>query len=124
MHLPRTIEDLLRNPECPNGILLDAISDLVPGWPEEENPMATVFVVMGGTGEYSDHRSWEVAAFLDEAKADALRDELEAWCRANECWQQKPPWLYEKDLKPPQDPQFQCDYTGVSYGVAAITLRG
>jgi hypothetical protein len=31
--------------------------------------MKTVYIVSGQTGEYSDHREWLVAAYLDESKA-------------------------------------------------------
>jgi hypothetical protein len=89
--------------------------------------MTFVYVVTGSTGEYSDHRAWQVRAFMDEAVAKGMADRLNAWCKERSlndgpgnseyealAWDKKP--------KPTDDPHFDNDYTGTVYGVLEIPL--
>lgn len=57
------------------------------------------------------------------------RARLEAWCKANEFHDGRPENFWALDFndqekrKPPEDPQFQADYTGTRYYVEEIPLR-
>lgn len=124
---------LLNNPDCPNELIRDKLLD-------EGLDVAAVHVVVGECGEYSDHTYWYVAAFLDPAAAQALAKRLNAWCWGRGCLEPRTareagfytadvPLLPRADFppegeRPPEDPQFRCDYTGTSYGVAEIPLQG
>ena len=85
-----------------------------------------VYVVHGSTGEYSDHRAWEVRAFMSKAQAEAMVARLTAWLRqygldtdsGNSEWRALP---YPKPT-PPEDPEFSSDYTGTVYGVMELPL--
>lgn len=70
--LPYQIVQLLRNPEVPNGVIADAIQDFCEG-----GKVATVYAVVGQRGEYSDWKTWTVAAFLDGRKAAEFRSQLQ-----------------------------------------------
>jgi len=86
-----------------------------------------VHVVMGSTGEYSDTMIWYVYAFTEKSGALALADKLNKWCKDHECHpgnEYTGPDSYVRKLKPPpEDPEFQCDYTGVMYEVLSIPLK-
>lgn len=84
------------------------------------------WVVMGDTGEYSDHHSWYLKVFLHQEPADALCERLNAWCREKGCSTSGLPWEQrhgEKQMLPPEDPNFQNDYTGTMYSVMELPLE-
>ena len=84
--------------------------------------MNKVYVVMGGTGEYSDHREWAVKAFLDPDRAADLV--VKASARARELvadgWRS---WDDDfKDVRNEHDPRMDVDYNGVRYEVMEVEL--
>ncbi len=109
---------LIRNPETPTFVLRDAVA-------EEEEPVASVWLVEGRCGEYSDKHSWTVAAYLDKAQAEGLVERLTKWCKDNGYDDGLPEnyWGEAVSVKPPDDPQFSCDGTGTKYGAFEVTLR-
>lgn len=84
-------------------------------------PMATVFVVVGSTGEYSDRSEWMVRAFLNRGAAEALVLRLAAWCDVRQCGENAAD-IVRPDEKPAEDPGFRCDYTGTRYSVAECPI--
>ena len=99
-----------------------------------------IWLVTGNTGEYSDHKTWTVAAFTTEALAQSEADRMQALVipfneryahalsrrdrdtpQANSEWYQ----LYreKEDFKVPGDPQFRMAYTGTEYCVEMVELR-
>jgi hypothetical protein len=88
-----------------------------------------VWLVEGGCGEYSDRRSWTVAAYLEKAQANACCDRLNKWCKDNKCDRDYPPdwsdmeWDQQQAFRPPEDPRFKADYTGTRYSVYEVPLR-
>ena len=84
-----------------------------------------VYVVHGSTGEYSDHRAWEVKAFISKDAADAMVARLNAWCKEMGCDEGRGKLSYGSEFanaKPPDDPDFSNDYTGTNYGVMELPL--
>lgn len=78
-----------------------------------------VYVVMGSTGEYSDHNEWVVGAFLSEGKAKE-RVEL-ASTRARELTLPDYPYMKEGE-KNEYDPEFRADYTGTNYFYYTVSV--
>lgn len=87
--------------------------------------MSIVYVVMGTTGEYSDHREWPVCAFKDERSAQqhvtACDEEarrvyidVEVNFRLNRI-------TGNPDSK--LDPNMETDYTGTKYYYFETELR-
>lgn len=68
---------LLRNPETPDGVLRDRVLELAG----EGRAVASVYVVYGRCGSYSDERTWHVSAYLDRAHADARAAALTEWAK-------------------------------------------
>lgn len=103
---------------------LDVAHDILTG------ERATVYVVMGSTGEHSDRCEWAVSAHVRKADADERLARLEEWCRANGVHgeQTKRGVLVDYDtwkkLRCPLDPGFQCDYTGTDYYVVEVPYGG
>lgn len=121
MRLSDAMLNMLRNPETPTYVLRDALR-------EEECPVHTIYVVSGNTGEYSNKRSWTVAAFLCEQQAIAFVERLHKWVEDNgfkdttpeDYWEQK----YDgTGIKPPDDPKFDADYNGVWYNIWNVPLK-
>lgn len=119
--LDEEIVALLRNPEVPSNVIADAII-------EREGDVASVWIVQGHTGEYSDERDWSVAAFLDKGKAEQICEELNQWCKDRNlygddvrcCGGQ---WDRRGKVHPPQDPNFDFDsLTGTHYFVYNVDL--
>lgn len=81
-----------------------------------------VYVVMGETGEYSDHREWPVSAYLHEDEAKEIVLALHVWLRENEA--DRTNYRYA-ETRPacPLDPNFETDYTGTRYYVMPVPLR-
>jgi hypothetical protein len=55
----------------------------------------SVFVVLGSTGEYSDHTKWNVAAYITREEAEQHRDLTNKYART------LPTWTGFKDIKTP-----------------------
>ena len=71
-----------------------------------------VYVVMGQTGEYSDHIEWTVGAYTNEGAAQTHVERCAGWYRRHKSEvgrrSQSPPTN-------PYDPDMQTDYTGTNY---------
>lgn len=85
---------------------------------------ATIYVVQGSTGEYSDHREWLVHAFRHEADAQAEVEFLTAkWMelRASDGtdWEER---HADEEAMRVFDPGFFTDYTGSHWNVLAVDL--
>lgn len=85
--------------------------------------MATIYVVMGRTGEYGNQPDWPVAAFLVEEAANTLAEKLNAWCAKHGCHTSSPRPRHCSD-ECPDDPNFSASYTGTNYHIVSIPLRG
>lgn len=91
--------------------------------------MTTVHVIMGSTGEYSDHREWLVAAHSTEAAAQAHVAALDALLLQHGF---QPGGAYyqhdyesrdrAKEIIRAIDPGFDIDYTGTRYSIEAVAL--
>lgn len=77
-----------------------------------------IFVVEGGTGEYSDTRTWVVKAFRDEEEAEVFVRHATEW--ANDTYKTKS--YRNPNLKSPYDPYFMMDHTGTEYWIVEVEL--
>lgn len=123
--------------------LRDALLEMgLPRLAERFGADAKIYVVVGYSGEYSDRQDWDVRAYHSKAKADALCEKLNQWLRERGALQElvpnprfpdRPEHRYREDAKfnkgwdrhdskPPDDPQFHCDYTGTYYVVEEVRL--
>lgn len=90
--------------------------------------MKNAYLVLGSTGEYSDHCDWYFGVFIKEKAAEAKCEELNQWCRDKKVHRDNYDDLrsmeYSEyvDTKCPLDPQFKCDYTGTDYIVFEVDL--
>jgi len=90
--------------------------------------MKKVYIVTGQTGEYSDHQSWDVAAYTDEKQAQKHVQLLETMCRehnVSEAHAKSGLFRWEDMVKPffsELDPGFCVDYTGTWYVVNDVQL--
>lgn len=86
-----------------------------------------VYVVLGNTGEYSDHRTWLVKAFTtEEAAKEHVRKALEwarsvgvsrrEWCAIS--WEKRDAIRKSN----PFDPNMEWDYTGTDYTYTEVEL--
>ena len=116
--LSDTLLALLRNPETPDYVFRDVVIEHI----HDGAKMASVYVVSGETGEYSDRRNWPVVAFLEKAQAEAFCERLNAWCKENFCWYFSSDH-YNRPTLCPLDLNFSCDYTGTAYHMWEIPLR-
>ena len=85
---------------------------------------ATVFVVVGESGEYSGREHWLVRAFLTEVEANEFRDKCEAftktsppeepqvrrWAGSYVRWPEPNPETYDDWLKTPEHKVWQDYY--------------
>lgn len=76
----------------------------------------TVWIVMGTTGEYSDHTVWTVKGFLSQRRAEvfALAAKQEADRLIAESGER---YISHGEAKHSLDPDFRSDYTGTDYYV-------
>lgn len=82
-----------------------------------------IYYIEGQTGEYSDAQSWNVKGFQDKEAAERLCMSLNQWCKEKGmAWSKKAVSSYLKE-KPPEDPYFQCDYTGTRYVVIELEVE-
>ena len=79
-----------------------------------------VWLVIGECGEYSDFRSWNVAAHTTEEAANAHAKAAEQAVPVD-----YRSWSYSKQekFKHPLDPQFNTDYTGTEYRVEMVEVH-
>lgn len=87
----------------------------------------TIYVVMGGTGEYSDRQEWPVRAFATEAHAQAFVAAAEVWLLAHDVSRRSDGIAdYEErerlEASCPFDPNAQFDYSGTTYWLLAVPL--
>jgi hypothetical protein len=89
-----------------------------------------IYIVIGATGEYSDHSEWPVTWCKTLPEAESVVAKLNAEAAAFKQWDREQPddWSYdERDrrMKAMTDPSFACDYTGTTYHVWTVsdTLR-
>ena len=91
--------------------------------------MRKIYVVSGSTGEYSDRREWNVAAYFSEARAarrvvelDRVAKEIYQRTRGPapdlDAWSDE----YKQAIATSGDPDMQIDYTGTNYYLAAIDI--
>jgi hypothetical protein len=77
-----------------------------------------VYVVMGATGEYSDHRTWTVCAYQDKKRAEEHADL--AKIEAHKIQKQDDYWACGgKNI---YDPKMQMQYTGTDYYTIDVDL--
>ncbi len=81
--------------------------------------MTHVWLVIGDTGEYSDHTQWNVACYptIDAANAHRAAAQMVADQVKNLDASDR------RNAKNPHDSQMQCDYTGTRYTVEMIELH-
>jgi hypothetical protein len=80
--------------------------------------IGSVFLVVGSTGQYSDHTEWNVMAYPTEEQANAHRDAAQVVADSHKELARN----YDFDFKNPHDPQYAIDYTGTSYRVEMIEV--
>lgn len=80
-----------------------------------------VWLVVGETGEYSDHRSWIVRGYRTEEEAVAHKDACQA---ASDYLKRKYPGRSQEAEREgnPHDIQFYCDYNGTDYSVEMVEV--
>jgi hypothetical protein len=94
---------------------------------EDRRAAVKLWVVVGGTGEYSDRFEWFVCAYWDESTAQAHADE--AMLAARDIQAQF--GRYETHgarfdalaAANPWDPRLRMDYTGTDYHVDDVEVR-
>lgn len=87
--------------------------------------MSKIYIVIGSTGEYSDHTEWPVGWCSTIEKANALVAKLDAEAKAFREWDNAcdshDHWkLREERMRSMSDPSFSCDYTGTTYSVWTV----
>lgn len=96
-----------------------------------------VHIVIGQTGEYSDHTDWPVRGFLSLEKAEtfafACTKAAKAWKKANDARKAAPDYDWSGEnyaaeseaMKSavPGDPSFRCDYTGTDYYTIKVEVE-
>ena len=76
MRLSERFVTLFREPTTPHFLLREAAMD------EWGADVATVYVLVGECGEYSDQQTWSVAAYLCPEQARAALARLAEWCES------------------------------------------
>lgn len=82
--------------------------------------MKNVYVVMGSTGEYSDHNEWPVKAYLNVKSAE--KHVIDVSRRADELIVIHGGYHNVPDGSNEFDPQMRIDYTGVNYSIWPVEL--
>jgi hypothetical protein len=78
----------------------------------------SVWIVVGETGEYSDHSEWNVAGFTSEALATHFRD----LCQNEADKVNGKDYTLRRGFKHAYDTQYYCDYTGTGYRVEMVEV--
>lgn len=86
-----------------------------------------IYVVIGSTGEYSDHNEWMVKAFKTEEAAQThvktLDDKtLELGVRYDADHPEYDQREKAQEIMKVLDPNFSCDYTGTRYEYCMVEL--
>ena len=86
-----------------------------------------IWVVMGGTGEYSDRREWPVRAYKDKAVTERevtrLTEEAKAlMARVGYDYSAEQSKAVDEHGEKVGDPGFLMDYTGTSYFYYEVEL--
>lgn len=81
--------------------------------------MATIFLVSGSTGEYSDYSQWTVRAFSTREAADAFAAKANAWLKERRFHRDGPLADFEvrDEAESDFDSELRVDYTGSDYAV-------
>jgi len=80
-----------------------------------------LYVVMGSTGEYSDHSEWLVYAFENEDDAkwwvERATEKANEWKNVRNSRHMDPPGGWN-----PYDPHMHMDYTGTNYYIEEVEM--
>ncbi len=79
--------------------------------------MKMIYVVGGGTGEYSDRTEWIVAAFTDKAMGQEMVLRCEKFAP-----KEGMDYMAREKAKNPYDPNMRSDYTGTTYYLMEVPL--
>ena len=92
--------------------------------------VSTVFLLVGGTGEYDDYRSWNIRAYRDKELAENIA--AQAQTHASEYFKKATPngpndtnsinFQMLHEYQNPFDAKADMDYTGTNYSVKSIDL--
>lgn len=82
--------------------------------------MSKLYIVTGTTGEHSDRREWTVAAYWDEATAQAHAVKAKEWYDEHRCLERR---YHDNEPKNPFDPFMYVDYTGTDWTVVWVEFR-
>jgi len=90
--------------------------------------MIKIYVVVGDTGEYSDHHQWLVCAYMSEELAQARVIELETLMKtlgavADAEWEERELAMDKMRKHEHGDQFFNIDYTGTTYSYIEIELK-
>jgi hypothetical protein len=77
-----------------------------------------IYVVMGSTGEYSDHSTWTVCAYQDKQRAEEHADL--AMMEARKIREHDD--YFNSEDKNIYDPKMQMQYTGTDYYTIDVDL--
>jgi len=83
--------------------------------------MPKVYVVIGTTGEYSDHTEWPVISYLDKREA---RKHVENATRRAKQIEMREDYGHPDRLQNQYDPDMRMDYTGTTYFLWEVDLVG
>ena len=88
--------------------------------------MESVYLVVGSTGEYSDHVAWYVRAFQSQSAAQNLAQKLTVASTnlKGDRYSRRVEAANEELMRAQGDPQWQTDYTGTRYEVAEVPFDG
>lgn len=81
-----------------------------------------IYVVMGGTGEYSDREEWPVKAFIEKKDAEQLVVDATKVSKLIDMRDYDARRAITKDTNP-FDPNMKMDYTGTYYYIIETELE-
>lgn len=93
--------------------------------------MRKVYIIVGTTGEYSDHTQWNVATYIDKDQAQIHLERLNEQIKSLKLDREsnnRPKRSYSDrkqertKIERTLDPNITVDYTGVSYGIEEVEL--
>jgi len=84
--------------------------------------MKKIYIVFGQTGEYSDHRDWIVAAYLNKSAAEKRVADCTMGAGKFVNSQLNWEWSEASEAKNPYDEQMHVDYTGTNYFLCETDL--
>lgn len=74
----------------------------------------TIYLVVGSTGVYDDHKEWEVIAYPKKEDAEAHAKAAKSFV---------PQYTQKYGVVNPYDPDMEVDWNGTVYNVREIILR-